>query len=707
MTDTETTDALARLLPEPDVDELQREYERSGVMHGWWGDDAQDCRLMKWSGQSTDGRKRRAVLNKEPFPWEGAFDSRVPTVDNIINYLVSVLMVAFDRAVLRCQPAEAGDTATAAKIQKVLEYYRQLIRRSLREEAELLLQNGLTYGAAAWEVRWERRLATTRAFVSMDDIGAMAAAAPAGSPLAALAQVILDPALEAVAAELLLEALPDLNNKKGAKLAVQALRAEGVAEYRRAFVAVNAPTVRALRFGRDVFVPPETTDWQRSRVVFVRDFLTETEVRERVMTEGWDAEWAEEAIETAGTVSNWTAEPLTGKSLTLQWTDVETESNLIEIVHAYSRQLDEQDIPTVTCTVWCPHVKAERGEGKSYAKHYPADLAHQQYPQVVYQWERHSRRIMASRGVPEIAYTWQMEEKTQCDMLADLASISVNPPRRTSNTRGQTFEWGPGAQNVGRQGELEPLQTNTQNAPLAFNLMEMLRRRRAEYFGVMDELVPPALWQARLGHIVGTWLACCEEMFGQMACLILDEQNVSTEELTRITGVDMSDVDRSPEAIVHRYDWKLQFDARDLDMDYTLKKLETIAQLAVPLDREGRVQYGTLLAMIMTQVDPSYAQALLGDAQQATDKVVAEVDSEFVRMAAGNEANYTENDPAAEMKLQAANEIVARNPKYQQLYQSDERFREVVENFRKNLQQSITQQQNKMVGRTGVKPVGV
>jgi hypothetical protein len=288
-------------------------------------------------------------------------------------------------------------------------------------------------------------------------------------------------------------------------------------------------------------------------------------------------------------------------------------------------------------------------------------------------------------------------------MLADLASISVNPPRRSSNTRGQKYEWGPGAQSVGRQGDQEVFQTNTSAAPLAFNIMDMLRRRRAEYFGIMDELVPPALWQAKLGHIVGNWLGACEEMFSQMAALVLDEENVSTAELERITGVSLEGMDRSPEAIVRMFDWRMQFDARDLDMDYTLKKLETIATLAVPLDREGMISYGKLVGAIITQVDPTYATALIGDSKKAAEAVAGEVDNEFVRMLAGNQPHMVENDPTAELRMQAANEIVQKNPKYQEAYKTDERFREVVDNFTKNLQMSITQQNNKTVGRTGVK----
>ncbi|MBT7911884.1 MAG: hypothetical protein HN607_15325 [Verrucomicrobia bacterium] len=50
-------------------------------------------------------------------------------------------------------------------------------------------------------------------------------------------------------------------------------------------------------------------------------------------------------------------------------------------------------------------------------------------------------------------------------------------------------------------------------------------------------------------------------------------------------------------------------------------------------------------------------------------------------------------------------QIVQGNPKYQEALQGDERFQALLENYGKNLQQSVSQEQNKMIGRIGVQPV--
>jgi hypothetical protein len=74
-------------------------------------------------------------------------------------------------------------------------------------------------------------------------------------------------------------------------------------------------------------------------------------------------------------------------------------------------------------------------------------------------------------------------------------------------------------------------------------------------------------------------------------------------------------------------------------------------------------------------------------------------------MMLGNEANYVENDPSAPTKLQYLQDIMGKNPKAQQSMQSDPHFRALLENYMKNLQMSVSQQQNKQIGRTGVTPV--
>ena len=76
-------------------------------------------------------------------------------------------------------------------------------------------------------------------------------------------------------------------------------------------------------------------------------------------------------------------------------------------------------------------------------------------------------------------------------------------------------------------------------------------------------------------------------------------------------------------------------------------------------------------------------------------------------MMLGFEAQYADasNDPTAPTKLQFLQQLMQSNPKVQALMQQDERFKALLENYVKNLQLGVSQQENKIVGRIGVKPV--
>lgn len=113
------------------------------------------------------------------------------------------------------------------------------------------------------------------------------------------------------------------------------------------------------------------------------------------------------------------------------------------------------------------------------------------------------------------------------------------------------------------------------------------------------------------------------------------------------------------------------------------------------------------MALGLAGVDASLAQSVLQDQAGAAGKVFEQVNRDVAFMALGNEPQYPENDPTAALKRQFLQVIVQNNPKYQQALAGDERFRELLENYNKSLEQSEMQLgQNRITGRTGVKPVG-
>ena len=109
--------------------------------------------------------------------------------------------------------------------------------------------------------------------------------------------------------------------------------------------------------------------------------------------------------------------------------------------------------------------------------------------------------------------------------------------------------------------------------------------------------------------------------------------------------------------------------------------------------------------MITRSISPDIAEELIVDQATASQKMYEDVKNDIGAMILGMEPQYVENDPAAQTKMQYAQEIVGRNPKAQAAMQGDELFAKLFENYSKNLQMSVMQQQNAQIGRIGVNQI--
>jgi hypothetical protein len=109
--------------------------------------------------------------------------------------------------------------------------------------------------------------------------------------------------------------------------------------------------------------------------------------------------------------------------------------------------------------------------------------------------------------------------------------------------------------------------------------------------------------------------------------------------------------------------------------------------------------------MMLQAVAPEVANQLIVNQAQASQQMYKDVQSDIANMLLGNEAIYAENDPAAQTKMQFVQDIMSKNPKAQAALQQDENFKALFENYVKNIQMSLMQQQNAQIGRLGVNQV--
>jgi hypothetical protein len=695
-------------LEKPDIGELTKEYSRifenSGM--GTRVKAADDVRFCRWDGQSEDGRKwqKNQPEGRMVFPWDGAADTRPHSVDEVINEVVDLLVAAYDRARLKVHGVEAGDMKGAGMAKKLMDYMiRNRLASDLVHEVELHGQYLSHYGWSALHITWEQAFQMKPLQLTMRQIEEQSAQAEPGSVMYLLPTMISDPDQEDAVLEVAQELYPGTPVKK-LRRAIRELRTEGVAEIPVAYVCKNQPCVTALKPYDEIMFPPETTDIQRARVIFRREFMTEVEVRAMGSDpdQPWDEEWIEEAVKTSGKSSVWASGNLSTTGNYSLFENVDREDDLIEVVFAYTRQVNEDGIPGVYFTVFSPHISSAPDGRHLWAHHGLLNYAHGKYPFVVVRREYIRRKIMESRGIPEVASTWQLEEKSQRDSLLDRTSFDTLPPLRVPKRMGQQYEIGPAVQIPElRPGEVDFL--NPPKAPVtSFELVEMLEKRKDNYFCRNSEHVAPIKTQMRQSRLVKSWLAGWTEAFSQAFSLC--QQFLPDEEVARIVGEEAS-FSKSEMDLARQYDFILEFDPRDMDPEFMSAKLQAVANFVKPLDAAGVIDSVKLVSMGLRAIDPTLERELVSDQQQATQKMYREVQSDVVYMMAGVEPIYSENDPAAGMRLQFLNEIVTRNPMAQQQLQENELFRQLMDNYVKNLNQSVMQQQNVTIGRTGVKQV--
>ena len=690
------SDKLAFFSEIPDIGVLRTELDRSLYNGGNVArlNSNDDIRLARWDGQSDDGKKYSGNLREgqQAFPFEGASDVRCRLVDQTINELVVLLVSSWQLARLRVSGTEMGDASRAASIQTLAEWIvNNKLRADLLTEAELLGQYTQQFGWSVAHIGWERRLGLRPVSIMLAELEQR------GANGDALAYEAVNSLKSTGTSDYSISSIMNLLgvNASDARRVCDELMTAGTSTFEQEYSVSNAPVVAALKPFDEICFPPETLDLQDARVIFRRTFMTEVELREMVKTAEWDEEFVNEASQTAGR-SNWYTEPNLIPSTTNIGNTLERADHLIEIVYAYNRQIGPNGIPCIYYTVFCPNAKEDL-----YAKHEMLDYAHGMYPFVEYRRERLRRSIVECRGVPEIAYTDQQEIKAQHDSIRDRTAFETLPPIKVKKRLG--------TQNIIQPGGLLPVTTPDDytflsppsgNPTLAFNLIDRVEQRNASYFGLYHAAIPPVKTQTTQQFMVNNWLSAWGKIYKQVISLSL--QYMDGAEIERVVGMPIV---LQPQELSAMYDFNVSYNVRELDTDYVLEKLKAISSFVIPMDAGGIIDRNKLTARFVEAISPEAAKDIVLDQASSSQRMYADVQNDITKMMAGMEAQYVENDPAAKSKLQFVQDVMQKNQKAQMAAQQDPQFQALLQNYVKNLQMSVSQQQNKSIGRIGVTPM--
>jgi hypothetical protein len=648
-----------------------------------------NTRYCVWPGQSEDGRKHAGAMGRQPWPWDGAADTRVRLADNIIRDHCAILTNAFFKSRVQIQPVESMDIDKRTAAEAVLKWLLfQHCLDDLRREVRLAAEFRETYGLAIMAVDWQQTTRTEIKRFTIEEAQMMVQESQDPN-LAALLEIVMDPLQEETAAELLGQVVPEL----GKVSKVRALRDKGEVEWESPYIFESKPVWTALEAWEDVIFPIQTFSLQRAAFVARRELLNEVELRERAAVEGWDEDWVEEAVKHKGQLKR--------IHLNLHRTDqflFEQLRDLIEIWHVFRKENDPKtDAIRVTRSVISYHIPDKA------AVHELLPYAHGMYPFVEMPRERSTRPLLESRGIPELVQTAQEEIKIQRDYRADRASISILPPVRVPANRGKfDLVLGPGVQVPERRpGEIGWMDPPRPDAG-SIEVENATRFDVNNYFGRMADGVPPQMSMIHTQEMIDSYLL--DMKLCVIQTMALAQQYMTPEEVSRVTGNASLAFSASPQDIRGRFDITAEFDARLLDNEALGAKLKYLSEILVPMDSFGVIDRAGLVKYMFQAVDPNMAAMLVQDIGAATQQEIEDEQGAFAKIAAGTEPPMKEGGQNAQVRLQTLQQIIQSNPAVSQRYQQDEIFRRMLDARMQAFNFQLQQSQNAVIGRVGAQP---
>lgn len=623
--DDENNLAIASSDGKPKICAIQREiesalsdaafyYNRMNQVDDWCFD--------RWDGQDVSGRKvRDPRADQDPFPWENASDTRTQILNKLVGQHVMVDKFMIAQGKLQAEshrPFTNGqDAAVATRILKWLVYSH--MRAELDREYPLSSwwrhQNGCSFLA----IKWETVSRTDYVPLSIGTMDELIQSSGNDDPqLRNLLEVFFDPRQEDVVIELLKQISPAVTGTVARKI-LTGLKTKGEAEVPVPYVYKSKPKWYALRAVVDLLFPFGTSDIQAAPWVAERERVDEVTLRDRIQTEDYDETFVEELAKHKGQADN--AGPWSDRTQrdVMSATGRALQRDTFELFHVTYKTIERGGSPCLYRTIFSPLVNRSRKEDNYlYASHAPFPYEHGEYPYVTRRFELTDRPILSSRGIPEISYTHALEIKTQRDARTDRTAIEIAPPLIVPQSKKKAIEGTFGPRAVLGVTQAEKFNW-LQLPPMGMNSVEIEKQAVAdidERYALFGAEVDPDLKMMRRQEFAGDVLGEFQLALDQT--MKLAQEYEPDDVVQKVAGTLQRPFHQSREAIQGAWYIKVAFDAKMLDEDYAMKKVEVILQ-AMPLSG-GAANMSGIFRMLMGIIEPDFVDQLVTDDTTATEK---------------------------------------------------------------------------------------
>jgi len=658
---------------EPDIGALSNAYDTCLIDLDYYFESclrSYEDRRNIWDGKSDDLRKNGA----NAFPWQGASDQEVNVIGERIDTYVALFDQALQRSHIKAFPTSMASMPRAAMVSGFLKWMRSTYIPNFREHMELGANYLLEKGLMITYVGWQRESRTYLQTLTLDEV---AQAAPE------IVDMLLDENASEMALGLISQAYPALSSKR-AKKALKDLRTKGEAQMPIPRISVDRPVVHSCAPDGEVLFPPYVSDPQRSPYIFWRTFLTAQELEKKVVTEGWDSDWVDKAIDTLrGKDSMYYDGEKLKTDTRLPITD---DNDLVMVIYAYQRLIDEEDgSEGIYCTVFHPATEG-------YAKHELLN-GYDDYPFVVTRLSNNQKRMYEVQTFSDILRGPQMQIKTERDSRIDRASLATLPPLMHPAGKPPS-DWGPGRRVPYRRlGEIQfgPIPP-VDNGSIEVEVSMIGQADRAVGLDMANPLA-----SMRQQYFVSKFLDHVRDVLGLAWKLF---QRMGPDEVFfQVTGNPNPQVmtKGSPD---ENFSIVVNFDSQSNDPETAETQLKNMVSL-VQLDRNGIMDVNKLLEFTASSINPIFADYVLQPAEEAQQKVMKNVTDDLAKIFAGIEVPAQPNGAQIAMQLVQA---YVQQPDVAQRAQTDEAFAARLQKYAEQYQFQLQQAQNAEIGRIGTAP---
>lgn len=688
----------------------------------------EDMRTCWWANQSADGRKH-AADGKPAKPFENAADHRVPVLQQLMQERTAVRKRAVTAARLTLKGRTVDDQARAALLKQVVDYHLKTEMGSeIEDESEYWSNWSQNYGHAVLFVGWrqERQLeertlkltdlqqyaAATAVARAMQDQAALSEAPPLDEAVTqdlqarAMQEVLIK--LESTTgrrelADVVMEMDPDLLALGRSGLSetmrlLDKLRKSQEAEYLAPYVKRSCPQWEALQPYVDVFYPTDTKKLSESRWVTRVRWMDEVTLRSWAVTEGLDEDWLKQVLQHPGKcmdingLSEWVLSTA-GTRMARQSTGYSYGAEKhYQIAEIYWRAFTPWGMPVLYRTIAHGLVKS------SFGKHEVCKYYHGSQPFFDLREERWSKHLLDSRGVPEVFGTWQHAIKTQWDSRTDAASMATLPP--LTGPAGSTPPViGPGVfvenYRSGNVAWMKPPEPDSRSIEIENRITARLER----YYGLMSENVPESLQILIQGNLSAGFLAAIKGAISMTVQLI--QQYTPDLKGARITGSE-DYVSATRDEIQGQFDVEIEWDVKDLSLDWVEQKLKFYKDMLLPLDNRGIINRSEMIRAGAEAVDPLAAKRfILPDSEVKRRDEEEEANALNTIFSGGGRPAFTVGVDH-ERRAQIMQEDLAQSPVRQQILATNQDIALVWEDrLQKHLFQVEQEGANKIAGIQG------